>query len=396
MTDFAGAREAALRGGSMAEVGWSELHTATAMVGGLDPARGMDLARELQARARGLGIPEVAVEAGLTLAHGLIDSGQLDEAGLVLSELVDEGVSTDHHNWRYTRARQLTAQGDVAAALPLERANMELFHSVAVLPDYWVIELHIAVLVANGLVSEALDVAHEYAVALGEADAPLAQAGTAGFVYLALLAARAAALPGDDDLRAVADELLDRAAPGITEQSLGCVQGTFYLIAVARRADLAGETSVEAWRRAVAACARIGPGHALPARLALAAALASDGARDEVRVLLPAVWTEAQAMGARGVADAAARLAHRNRIPLPEDQQLSRLDVLTVREREVLDVLVTGATNRVIAERLFISEKTVSVHVTNLMAKLGVSHRGEAAALARELAWTGGDSNSLT
>ena len=46
-----------------------------------------------------------------------------------------------------------------------------------------------------------------------------------------------------------------------------------------------------------------------------------------------------------------------------------------------------------IAERLFISEKTVSVHVTNLMAKLGVSHRGEAAALARDLAWTAGDSN---
>jgi DNA-binding CsgD family transcriptional regulator/tetratricopeptide (TPR) repeat protein len=395
MTDFAHAREAALRGGSMAEVGWSELHTATAMVGGLDPARGMDLARGLRDRARGLGIPEVAVEAGLTLAHGLIDSGKLDEAGLILSELVDEGVSTDHYNWRYTRARQLNAQGDAAAALPLERASMELFHTVAVLPDYWVIDLHIAVLVANGLVSEALDVAREYAVALGDADAPLAQAGTAGFVYRALLAARAAALPSDDDLRAVADDLLDRAAPGITEQSLGCVQGTFYLIAVARRADLAGETSVEAWRRAVAACARIGPGHALPARLDLAAALVSAGERDEARVLLPQVWTDAQAMGARGVAAAAARLAHRNRIPLPEqDQQLTPLDILTAREREVLDVLVTGATNRVIAERLFISEKTVSVHVTNLMAKLGVSHRGEAAALARELAWTGGDSTT--
>ena len=60
--------------------------------------------------------------------------------------------------------------------------------------------------------------------------------------------------------------------------------------------------------------------------------------------------------------------------------------MLTPREREVLDVLVTGATNRVIAERLFISEKTVSVHVTNLLAKLGVANRGEAAALARELA----------
>ena len=63
--------------------------------------------------------------------------------------------------------------------------------------------------------------------------------------------------------------------------------------------------------------------------------------------------------------------------------------MLTPREREVLAVLVTGATNRVIAERLFISEKTVSVHVTNLLAKLGVANRGEAAALARELASAG-------
>ena len=49
-------------------------------------------------------------------------------------------------------------------------------------------------------------------------------------------------------------------------------------------------------------------------------------------------------------------------------------------------MLAAGATNRTIAQRLFISEKTVSVHVTNLMAKLGVSNRGAAAALVRDLA----------
>jgi len=45
--------------------------------------------------------------------------------------------------------------------------------------------------------------------------------------------------------------------------------------------------------------------------------------------------------------------------------------------------LVEGRTNRQIAGTLYISEKTVSVHVSNILAKLGVRSRAEAAALAR-------------
>ena len=48
-------------------------------------------------------------------------------------------------------------------------------------------------------------------------------------------------------------------------------------------------------------------------------------------------------------------------------------------------MLGEGASNRRIAEQLVISEKTVSVHVSNLLAKLGVSNRGEAVAAARRL-----------
>ena len=58
------------------------------------------------------------------------------------------------------------------------------------------------------------------------------------------------------------------------------------------------------------------------------------------------------------------------------------LAVLSVREREVVGLLSAGASNRRIAEQLFISEKTASVHVSHILAKLGVSSRLEAAAVA--------------
>jgi DNA-binding CsgD family transcriptional regulator len=83
-------------------------------------------------------------------------------------------------------------------------------------------------------------------------------------------------------------------------------------------------------------------------------------------------------------------LARRARIEIgaPTDEASSPFDRvgLTAREREVLDLVAAGRTNRQIADELFISTKTASVHVSNILAKLGVSNRGEAAARARDLA----------
>jgi DNA-binding CsgD family transcriptional regulator len=58
---------------------------------------------------------------------------------------------------------------------------------------------------------------------------------------------------------------------------------------------------------------------------------------------------------------------------------------LTERERQVLALLCQGRTNRQIARPLYITEKTAGVHVSNVLAKLGVSSRGEAAAVANRL-----------
>ena len=58
---------------------------------------------------------------------------------------------------------------------------------------------------------------------------------------------------------------------------------------------------------------------------------------------------------------------------------------LSGREREVLALVAQGRTNREIGERLFISQKTVGVHVGNILSKLEVSGRVEAAAVAIRL-----------
>ncbi|MFP3967603.1 LuxR C-terminal-related transcriptional regulator, partial [Actinomadura fulvescens] len=58
----------------------------------------------------------------------------------------------------------------------------------------------------------------------------------------------------------------------------------------------------------------------------------------------------------------------------------------TPRELEVLRLVADGQSNREIAEVLFISAKTASVHVSNILTKLEVASRGEAAATAHRLA----------
>jgi DNA-binding CsgD family transcriptional regulator len=161
------------------------------------------------------------------------------------------------------------------------------------------------------------------------------------------------------------------------------------LTARASRQRLTGDPAPDLWEAAVAGWRHIGfAWNALAATVPLVEDLHETGQRERAVELTTDGWHEARAMGARGLADAFEGLARRGRVRFEEPPDGDGPDTalvsrLTPREREVLDLVATGATNRAIGQALFISEKTVSVHLSNLMAKLGVTNRTEAAALAR-------------
>jgi two-component system, NarL family, response regulator DevR len=76
------------------------------------------------------------------------------------------------------------------------------------------------------------------------------------------------------------------------------------------------------------------------------------------------------------------RVLERLRRGPEEDERLARL---TEQERKILDLIAEGLTNRQIAERIFLAEKTVKNYVSNLLAKLGMERRTEAAVFAARL-----------
>jgi two-component system response regulator DevR len=86
------------------------------------------------------------------------------------------------------------------------------------------------------------------------------------------------------------------------------------------------------------------------------------------------------------------RVMKRLSSPSPDD---ARLASLTAREREVLDLIGQGLTNRQIGERMYLAEKTVKNYVSGLLAKMGMERRTEAAVfVARREAAQPADSSS--
>jgi DNA-binding CsgD family transcriptional regulator len=150
----------------------------------------------------------------------------------------------------------------------------------------------------------------------------------------------------------------------------------------------AAEIRDGSWPAVVTAWDRLGRPHAAAyARYRAAeAAIAVD--RTAAGQWLREAAEQAERLGAQPLLDRVGRLARSINVTLTEETP-TRPGVatlgLTDREAEVLRHLVLGRSNRQIAETLFISPKTVSVHVSHILEKLGVTSRGEAAAAVHRL-----------
>jgi DNA-binding CsgD family transcriptional regulator/tetratricopeptide (TPR) repeat protein len=158
----------------------------------------------------------------------------------------------------------------------------------------------------------------------------------------------------------------------------------------AERGRLAGPPDPVAWSPVVGAWDAVErPYLAAYARFrAAAATIAARGSREAAAELLLQARATATALGAEPLLGLIDDLARAARLALVTDRPASGAPDpygFTAREREVLALVVAGWTNQQIAERLFITRKTASVHVSNLMAKLGAANRGEAAAMAHRL-----------
>ncbi len=150
--------------------------------------------------------------------------------------------------------------------------------------------------------------------------------------------------------------------------------------AVAEHARLRDEPGVAEWQLALEA---FGYGHAYEearCHWRLAEALVAAGDRDAAKQHAQVAATAAEGMRAEPLRSAVAATITRFRLGA---SAASADAVLTAREQEILALVAEGLTNREIGKRLFISDKTASVHLSNVMAKLNASSRTEAVTVAQ-------------
>jgi DNA-binding CsgD family transcriptional regulator len=320
--------------------------------------------------------PSYRAVIGALYARALVDVGEWDKAGDLLAGLrlpnpqrfrtyvaiaVAE-LATGRGDIEL--ARQVLAEGrfDLITVLALRRACLDA--ELALIEG----EPHVARAVADQhlpLSHFILDASHQ---------------------RLSALALRS--LARDD--RDAADDYLaatEQRAHAVADAPVGAPADLAAWLAAAKAAHarVVGEPSSATWRDAgrLFGAAGLAVRRAW-AQLEEAAAIVEEGGdRDAAAAPAAAAHALALRVGAEPLRRAVELVVRRARLDVPGVARLAEGDLgLTEREAEVLRLVATGRTNREIAEALYISAKTASVHVSNILRKVGATTRGEAAAIA--------------
>ncbi|MCQ9180471.1 AAA family ATPase [Streptomyces sp. IBSBF 2953] len=348
--------------------------------------------------ARRHGPPDTEAWVWGNLAESLLSLGRWDEADRACAAAgrVGQGVAVRGVH-ATLRAELALARGDLTEAERQLDAGRNFFGSQEHAPQHHLPLTRLAVQLAAAQ-GRPLD-ARAHVEPVLDRGFPL---GTQRDAWPLLLAAAsveadARALPAADAGRAGLLARIRAAAKKLVTIAPVWRAHELWVRAELLRAE--GRTAPDDWCEVVTAFERLERPYDLArTRYRLAEALLATGGeseRDRAAELLRLAHAVAAHLGARPLADAVALLGRRARLllapvagrtdaPAAPADPLAALG-LTSRERDVLRLVSEGRTNRQIAEELFISPKTASVHVSNILSKLDVSGRGEAAAVAHRL-----------
>jgi DNA-binding CsgD family transcriptional regulator len=343
----------------------------------------------------------------INVAEPLIALGRWDEAIEVIERALNLSAPPRTHACLQTLAAAIAlGRGELARADSLLASAVQLFSGLRgrtyahVEEQLAAAQLQIELLTAQGRHREALALAQD---SVGRHDLQ----GSPRYAWpLLVAAARAAAEVAVTPTAARADGSADAAGELIgalwTEatklEAAGPVERAHQLTCTAEvlraghptagaSADPAGQTA--AWEQAAAAWEQVREPYPLATALFRAAetALSAGGAKDAAAEWLRRAAEMSGDLGAGPLIGAVALLARRAGIRTEgaAAAQHAAAPGLTPRELEVLRLIAAGMSNARIASELFISPKTASVHVSNIMSKLGAASRGEAAATAHKL-----------
>lgn len=395
MSDAEEAVRLALAGGSPELVGQAYSNVVDCLQWAGRGRAGVEAATEgvAAASARGLGIRYgswLATQA----ADICIAYGWWDEADEFLEDALRRtrhvrGANRDYALANHARLAALRGDWDAMSA------DLDLMGSLPPVLELLRCEAVAGAALARGDPLAALGsvsgLAHGLTDRLGAMSGWLAWLGTRALGDLAAGPARAASTDRPAAPRAEAADVEGLAERACGPDAMpGACPEQLRLLCDAELTRVAGDRSVQAWVAAVDSLQHVERPY-LTAYAQWRLAQAHVANRDQAAAAGPlrSAAGTARALGAAPLVDDVHALARRARIDLRTPQQPSDPAALglplTPRELEILGHLAAGRTNSEIAQALFISGKTASVHVSNILRKLGVASRYEAAELAERL-----------